>query len=125
MLLVRRIGAVVLAVAAIVIWVIMAPDDSSGSSSDVRRALAEYELNEARTEGAPQQQVVNGWVAKDLLAIIAEQQDQAVSDERLPALAVLIVFGLALHIATTPRTAEPGGPLSVPVPQSPDPSALH
>jgi hypothetical protein len=125
MLLARRIGAVVLAVAAVVIWFVMAPDDSSGSSSDVSRALAEYELNEARTEGAPQQQVVNGWVAKDLLAIIAEQQDQAVSDERLPALVVLLVFGLALHIATTPRTAEPGSLLSVPVPQSPDPSALH
>jgi hypothetical protein len=123
-LLVRRIGAVVLAVAAVIIWFAMAPDDSSGSSSDVNRALAEYELNEARTEGAPQQQVVNGWVAKDLLAIIAEQQDRAVSDERLPALAVLLVFGLALHIATTPR-AEPGGPLPVPVPQRPDPAAVH
>ncbi len=125
MLLVRRIGAVVLAVAAALIWFVMAPDEPSSASGDVSQALAEYELNEARTEGAPQQQVVNGWVARDLLAIIAEQQDRAVSDERLPALAVLIVFGLALHLATTSRPGRPGDPFPVTGPPSPDPSVRY
>ena len=125
MLLARRISADVLAVAAVVIWFTMAPAESNDSSSDVSQALAEYELNEARTQGAPQQQVVNGWVAKDLLAIFADRQDEAVSDERLPALAVLLVFGLALHIGTTPRTAEPEGSVPAPVDSSPEPAAVH
>jgi hypothetical protein len=78
----------------------MAPEDRS---SDIRQALVEYELNEARTEGAPQQQVVNGWVAKDLLTIIAEQQNDVAGDERLPALVGLLVLGAALYVFTSPR----------------------
>ncbi len=88
-----------------VVWFAMAPEDRS---SDISQALTEYSLNEARTEGAPQQQVVNGWVAKDLLAIIAEQQNDAASDERIPALAGLLVLGVALYVFTSPgRTKEP------------------
>jgi hypothetical protein len=82
--------------------------------------LAEYELNDARTQGAPQQQVVNGWVAKDLLTIIAKEQNDSVTDERLPALAGLVVLGLALHIATSTRPAQAGGAASAPVAQAPD-----
>src|SRR5688572_25884644 len=108
--LVRRAGAIVLALAAIIVWFAMAPGDSEDRSSDISRVLAEYELNEARTEGAPQQQVVNGWVARDLLTIIAEQQNESVSDERLPALALLVVLGLALHIATSSRPEEMDSP---------------
>ncbi len=112
--LVRRAGAIVLAFAAVVIWFAMAPDESSDRSSDIASALAEYELNEARTEGAPQQQVVNGWVARDLLTVIAEQQNDSVTDERLPALAVLVVLGLALHIATSTRPNAADGVASAP-----------
>jgi hypothetical protein len=115
----------VLALAAVVVWFAMAPDESSDRSTDIARALADYELNEAQTQGAPQQQVVNGWVAKDLLTIIAEQQNESVTDERLPALALLVVLGLALHIATSPRPAEEGGasaPVATAEP-SPEPSA--
>jgi hypothetical protein len=105
----------------------MAPDGSSERSTDIARVLADHELNETRTQGAPQQ-VVDGWVAKDLLAIIAEQQNESVSDERLPALAVLVVRGLALHIATSTRPADPDGAASGPVvpaaDPSPEPSAL-
>src|SRR3954469_8735657 len=86
----------------------MAPDESSDRSSDIASALAGYELNEAQTQGAPQQQVVNGWVAKDLLTIIAEKQNESVTDERLPALALLVVLGLALHIATSTGPSEEG-----------------
>lgn len=104
----RRIGAAVLALTAVIIWFAMAPDDSSDRSRDISRALATYELNDARTEGAPQQQVVNGWVAKDLLTVIAEQQNDPTTDTRLPALAVLGVLGLALHIGTSSRSTTPG-----------------
>lgn len=95
----RRVGAIVLAIAAVVVWFAMGPQDRS---EDIRQALADYERNELRTEGAPQQQVVNGWVAKDLLTVIAEQQNDTASDERLPALAGLLVLGAALYVFTSP-----------------------
>ena len=128
--LVRRVGAIVLALAAVVVWFAMAPDESSDRSGDIASALADYELNDTRTQGAPQQQVVNGWVAKDLLTIIAEQQNESVTDERLPALAVLAVLGLALHMATSPGPAHADCATSVPVApaaadSSPEPSAAH
>jgi len=117
----------VLALAAVVVWFAMAPDESSDRSPEIASALADYELNNARTQGAPQQQVVNGWVAKDLLTVIAEQQNESMTDERLPALAVLVVLGLALHVATSSRPAEAGGAASVsaaPVANtSPEPSS--
>src|SRR3712207_4067713 len=105
----------------------MAPDESSDRSPEIASALADYELNNARTQGAPQQHVVNGWVAKDLLTVIAEQQNESVTDERLPALAVLVVVGLALHLATSAPARETGGDASVsaaPAPNlSPEPSS--
>jgi hypothetical protein len=119
--LVRRIGAIVLGVAAIVVWFAMAPDASSDRSPDIESALNDFDANNARTQGAPQQQVVNGWVAKDLLTVIAEQQNASVADERLPALAVLLVFGLALHLATSTRPGEVGGAASVSAVPVPDP----
>jgi hypothetical protein len=111
-----------LALAAVVVWFAMAPDESSDRSPDIASALAEYELNNARTQGAPQQQVVNGWVTKDLLAVIAEQQNESVTDERLPALAVLVVLGLALHMATSTRPPDAGGAASVPAEPAADPT---
>ena len=123
----RRVGAIVLALAAVVVWFAMAPGESSDRSSDIARALTDYELNNARTQGAPQQQVVNGWVAKDLLTVIAEQQNESVTDERLPALGVLVVLGLALHLVTSTRPADPGGAASLAaapaVEPSPEPAA--
>ena len=35
--------------------------------------LAINDLNEDAAESAPQQQVTNGWVARDLLTLLAEQ----------------------------------------------------
>ncbi len=132
---IRRIGALVLALAAIVVWFTMAPEDVEtptvqtqeqvrDRSSEISGALADYELNEARTAGAPQQAVVNGWVAKDLLTIIAEQQNEALTrpevpaplppvvpdDERIPALIGLVVLSLALVASTSPRSVSVGGP---------------
>jgi hypothetical protein len=105
--LIRTAGAAVLAAVAVILWFAMAPDDVRDRSVDVNVALAEYSVNEDRTRGAPQQQVVNGWVAKDLLAIVAEQaNDLAVADrqaaDRLAAEAVLAVVALAFSIAARP-----------------------
>ncbi|PRY47964.1 hypothetical protein LY71_111143 [Geodermatophilus tzadiensis] len=130
MIVVRRVGAAILAVAAVAVWFLMEPvepqrpvaqvqEEVSDRSWEIRNALADYEANEARTQGAPQQAVVNGWAAKDLLTIIAEQQNEALTrpevpapvapvvpnDERVPALVGLLVLGLALAVATAPRGA--------------------
>jgi hypothetical protein len=80
----------------------------------VAAALAEYEANEARADGAVQQQVVNGWVAKDLLAIVARQADDAAradrqADDRLAAEAVVAVVALAFGIATRPSGGRRAG----------------
>ncbi len=54
-----------------------------------------------------QQQVVDGWVAKDLLAIVAEQAGDSAradrqADDRLAAEAAVAVVAVAFGIATRP-----------------------
>ncbi|MCW2507270.1 MAG: hypothetical protein JWP68_418 [Modestobacter sp.] len=103
----------------------MAPD-STDRSADIRSALSEYQLNEATTSGAPQQQVVNGWVARDLLTVIAEEGNSS-RDGRVPALVGLLVLGIALFAFTTPQVqsheadsgpATPTTPTHEPMPES-------
>ncbi|RBY86785.1 hypothetical protein [Blastococcus sp. TF02A-26] len=133
MIIVRRAGAAILAVAALAVWFLMAPDEVRSPEpqtqeqvrdrgNEIDAALADYELNDARTAGAPQQAVVNGWVAKDLLTIIAEQQNEALTrpevaatvtpivprDDRIPAFAALAVVGLALVAGTSGFTTASG-----------------
>lgn len=89
----------------LVAWFSMAPEAAEEHSwqSDLRTANATAEANHARTEGAPQQQVVNGWHAVDLAGIQVEQliaqYDQlgriADSESRTGAMALLIGIGLA------------------------------
>ena len=122
MLLARRIGAAVLALAAVVIWFVMAPDASRDTSGDVGRALADYEANEARTQGAPQQQVLTGWVARDLLPTTAARRAGAASTERLPPLAGLVVLGLPLPLAPPPRPFPPATPPTAA--PAPEPAAV-
>lgn len=47
------------------------------SEALISAALSDYEANNALAESAPQQQVVNGWVTRDLLSIIARQNVNA------------------------------------------------
>lgn len=86
------LGLVAAAVAAIVIG-LNGPDQHTGVSTGttsrsttelvetpnfdgaIALALSDYEANNARTEGAPQQQVVNGWIARDILEIVARQNE--------------------------------------------------
>jgi hypothetical protein len=121
----RRVGLAVLAVAAVAVFFVLAPD-SSGSepsiftadySELVQQALSDSDANNVRAEGAPQQQVVNGWVARDLLSIIALEQNELVEaartaqadpDDRPAALLVITVLAIALWGATiTPATSAP------------------
>lgn len=119
---VRAIGFALIALAAVTVMVLAAPEapktvDSTRFDRLLTQAHSDYEESAARTSGAPQQQVVNGWIAKDLLTIHAEQltamlnaSQTTASDERLPWLMLLLVLALCLHAATLPR------PLSGPHP---------
>lgn len=118
MLVARRVGALLLAVAAVVVWFVLKPAEKPTSSADfsseIAEAMANYELNNSAADSAPQQAVVNGWVAKDLLEVVAREQNAALSpksaprDERVPAELLLVVLGVALLAATTPKShAEP------------------
>ena len=120
----RRIGAIVLAVAAIGIWFGMAPNTGSNSNSAayqaaIAAALAADATNASSAQSAPQQQVVNGWTARDLLTVIAKEGSTAASatDQRPAALLVLAVLGIALLLITGGPSKEPtseGGSVSVP-----------
>lgn len=130
MLIVRRIGSGFLAFMAVVVWFAMAPEEhavSSTSSHDrsITQALEEFELNNQNAQGAPQQQVVNGWVARDLLSVVAAQQNDLIAasasqtpDPRVPALLMLGLFGLALLGGTTPATGSFAPAASAAVPSS-------
>lgn len=97
----RRIGFFLLAVAAVVVFFVGAP---SVGESDIDDALFTAELNEESAEGAPQQSVVNGWVARDLLEVIARDQ----GDERVPALLLIGVLAFVLHATTQPPAVAAG-----------------
>ena len=108
--LVRRAGAVILAAAAIVVWFALAPSTSPGatdssqtSSAAIDAALASDLANQASTSTAPQQAVANGWVARDLLEVIARQGAVAApeTDQRPTALLGLAVLGIALILFTS------------------------
>ena len=103
----RRIGALVLAVAAVVVFFAMAPQSANENvRSDVSAALADDSLNQGRAEGAPQQAVVNGWAARDLLAIQARAiADQNPPDGRPAALLLIAVLGVMLGLATSGGSA--------------------
>lgn len=103
-LLIRRLGALVLAIAAAVVMVALAPHDSV-TTADISNVMFEDTLNQGRTEGAPQQSVVNGWTARDLLELTATQGVEA-RDHRPAALLTLLVLGLSLGLATAAPTAQ-------------------
>jgi hypothetical protein len=74
--------------------------------------MFEDTLNQGRTEGAPQQTVVNGWTARDLLELTAKQGAEA-RDHRPAALLSLLVLGLCLALATSGPAAR-GQSLAMP-----------
>lgn len=137
LLAVRRVGLGLLSVAAIVVFFVLEPDQTESSSVSltptnyqalVDLVMSDYEANAALTESAPQQQVVNGWVTRDLLQIQAMQladvlevlteendagQVVAVTDPRTPALLVIAILAVALVGVTSQddsRLEDPSSP---------------
>jgi hypothetical protein len=103
-LLARRVVAAVLILAATAVWFLMAPSNRSRESEvdvAVASALTTDATNQRTATTAPQRQVVNGWTARDLLALLAREQANASTpsraplDDRVPAELALVVIGIA------------------------------
>ncbi len=133
MLLVRRIGLAILAVAAIAVFFLMAPEVTSetlaGSlNAGINSAEEACSANAGRTENAPQQQVVNGWYANHLLNVIARAAAQSPAqtrDDRTAGLLVIGVLAIALWGATSVGVSPANAPsetdrsLPIPIPEPP------
>lgn len=114
------LGLVACAVAAIAI-ALLAPASSTQTALyelQLRAADSNWELNNGNAEGAPQQQVVNGWAAKDLLEIQIQQNNDllglaARQDNRGRLLLMVLTVGVMWIgawqplLRRRPNTAEP------------------
>jgi hypothetical protein len=126
---IRFLGFAVLAIAAAAAFVYFTPKDVTSSyalpsasqyESLITQVLADDVANNLRTEGAPQQQVVNGWTARDLLTIIAKEQADILRaqgavvdatgnlqtqpfDQRIPALLLIGVLAVCWSGIAAPR----------------------
>ena len=121
----RRWSLGVIAVLAIGVFLLMEPDPPAEGSLSltptnyqtlINVALSDNEANDARADSAPQQQVVNGWVTRDLLHIQAleladlldtvsqenaQSQLVAANDPRVAALLALAVLAICVIGITT------------------------
>jgi hypothetical protein len=84
----------------------MAPASAPSHSAAISAALTDADANNTLAEGAPQQTVVNGWVARDLLVVMARQNEALIKqgaeqDRRPAALLTLAVIGIGLLLFTT------------------------
>jgi len=83
----RLVGLAIIAAIAVVVGAVVIGTDEDESSlsrtydAAVSAAIAEYELNNELAESAPQQQVVNGWIARDLLEVIALQNVELLENQ--------------------------------------------
>ena len=118
--LVRYVGFVILAGLAVGAFIYYSPTEvqsdyqlPSATSYEalISQALDDDQANNLRAEGAPQQAVVNGWTARDLLTIVAKQNADILRaqgaivdatgslqtqpfDQRIPALLVIGVLSI-------------------------------
>lgn len=96
------------AVFVVLIVFVMATGPESQTDT-IDSAIRIGEFNELAADSAPQQQVVNGWVARDLLEIQATQLDDANAARRttnllLAGLVAVLVFA-AFQNDPEPETA--------------------
>ncbi len=92
----RALVWLIVAVLAVIVW-FAAPNGGTSSdwSTQMSSAEANKTINDASTEGAPQQQVVNGWYVTDSLPVLSAQASAlhtAVTSGRIPSL--MLLFGL-------------------------------
>ncbi|WP_156253082.1 hypothetical protein [Pseudactinotalea terrae] len=95
------VGSAIIAIVAILTLAFLGPqDDTTDGSSERMIIWIDDEANQERTQGAPQQQVVNGWTSNALLDLISTQLDEP-HDDRPAILLALGVILLGLSVATT------------------------
>ena len=78
---------------------------------DVSSTLRAAELNNSSAQGAPQQTVVNGWAARDLLALQVDRSDALIAQQQRTngLLAILIITVAVVPLVLRPRRATIAG----------------
>lgn len=110
---VRRIIAVVGFAIGVGFLVFALSAETPSHADAVGEALVKAEINENSAESAPQQQVVNGWVARDLLVIQTRQLDELAKIQRqtnllLGAVALLSGIGaLTVAVGSSAKSSQP------------------
>lgn len=129
MLLARKIGLILIATGAILVFFLMAPDgtklpDGYGRTGDdiatvrdyrvlTNAAIEDYNTVFETAETSEQQQVANGWITRDLLTVLTWEGDDTVQgiaslldasspDHRTPAMIGLVVLAIAWWGITAP-----------------------
>lgn len=121
----------VLLVAALVLGVLLVvwSPDGPDTAGEVEAIEFTHDVDNGRAEGAPQQQVVNGWTTHQYLGLVAEQQSVLTEGiQRLQLLLGLLVAVTAVE-GVTRRRGEPQAPASAATaplaPLSPPPPLQH
>jgi len=94
----RTITLILIFAASVYVAFFMKPKLTEGRIG----AMSSYEINAATTDNVNQQQVVNGWATKDLLAVISSQLDDG--DPRNRILLFLAVFAVCVIGISSPQS---------------------
>lgn len=115
-----RLMALVAALGVAITLTVQAPDVPDAAVA-AARIESSHTLDNLRAEGAPQQQVVNGWTTHEYLGLVAELSGStARSVQQLQFLMALLVALTAVEAMTRRRkigavdTADSGSPSSAP-----------
>ena len=130
MRIVRLVGFIIAAMAAVAAFVLLEPDDVTraqpptieGLDTMLEQALSDYDENSLGAgDNAELQIVTNGWVARDLLFIVVSQLEVmseqitvlsaqtdgiakgSEADDRVPALLLIGVLTIGFHAVTLPE----------------------
>lgn len=96
---IRAAVFVVLALAAVLTFFLFQPKEPKDRAAEIVAALVTDAANAKSSSSAPQQQVVNGWTARDLLEIeanLANDQAQSAGDHTKQIAALLLIGVLAI-----------------------------
>jgi hypothetical protein len=93
---IRIAGFVLLAVGALVSYFMLKPSSPKDRSSEITAAIVSDAVNAKSSNSAPQQQVVNGWTARDLLEVQSNITNDAAksASEGDKQIAVMLVYGV-------------------------------
>ncbi|HWI02554.1 MAG TPA: hypothetical protein VNT52_01820, partial [Acidimicrobiales bacterium] len=112
---IRRLSFAILVLLAVAVPLGLAPDkpDTDRYGEAVRSSLGSAELAEDRASGAPQQAVVNGWVARDLLAIQVQQNNDMLTYQHTIATLLVVLIGALAWVGFA--ISRPVGPKTQPL----------